>query len=390
MPDIDVIVVGSGLVGAAVAYDLHRAGQRVVVLEREQELAAGASRSNSGVLHTGFDSPPGTFETQMIREQAGRWPHIFDELNIPYRIPGALLLAHTEAETQQLAGIAQKAALNGVDTELLDEAATRAAEPNCRAQASLRVPGEAITDPYEVVSRLLHGCDVRLGWQVEGVAPGGDGVKEDRVRVWGPQGELWARFVVNCAGLFADDLGNEGFSITPRRGEFVVFSDGSARLAHHILLPIPSEFTKGVLVFPTLYGQLCAGPTAVDQQDKADWTPQLAALPELQRKACAVLPVLEHEQVVDAWAGLRPVGHPHNFICRFSSRVPQMLHLAGIRSTGLSSCLGLSAWALGQLTAHGLEPRPAAPLSPPPPSSGSPWWQRLNRLREVPALVSRP
>ena len=385
MPELDVIVIGTGLVGAAVAHDLRRAGSEVVVLEREQEPAAGASRSNSGVLHTGFDSEPGTFETQVIREQAGRWRRVFDELNIPYRVPGALLLAHDEAEVGQLAAITRKAALNGVETRRLDAPETRAAEPHSHASASLLVPGEAITDPYEVVKRLLHGCEVRLGWKVEGA-----GTDRDGVRVWGPAGELRARFVVNCAGLFADELGDEGFSVTPRRGEFVVYRQGSARLDAHILLPIPSAFTKGVLVFPTLYGHLCAGPTAVDQQDKEDWTPRAEALADLHRKASAVLPVLGTERVVDAWAGLRPVGHPHNYICRFSTRVPHLLHLAGVRSTGLSSCLGLSAWALAQLMERGLPPRAPRPAMPLPPGSGAPWWQRLNRFREVPALVPRP
>ncbi len=386
MPEIDVIVLGAGLVGAAVAFDLRRAGYEVVVLEREQDLAAGASRSNSGVLHTGFDSVPGAFETQMIRDQATRWQSIFDELNIPYRVPGALLLAHDESEVDQLAAIAQKAALNGVETELLDESATRTAEPHSRARASLFIPGEAITDPYEVVTRLLHGGDVRLGWRVEGVE-----TNSGDVRIWGSQGELSARFVVNCAGLFADELADEGFTITPRRGEFVVFAQGTAQLAEHILLPIPNAFTKGVLVFPTLYGYLCAGPTAVDQEDKEDWTPHATSLPTLHRQASAVLPILEHERVVDAWAGLRPVGHPHNYICQFSTRVPQMLHLAGIRSTGLSSCLGLSDWALRQLNSHGLPARtPRTTTSGPSPiSSGQPWWQRLNRFRGVSGHVSR-
>jgi len=148
MNETDVIVVGAGLVGAAVAYELRRAGQRVVVLERERELCAGASRSNSGVLHTGFDSTPGSFETRMIRDQAARWPSVFEELGIPYKIPGALLLAHSEAEEAQLPDIAQQAALNGVHTELLDEAETRRAEPHSRARASLLVPGEAIADPF--------------------------------------------------------------------------------------------------------------------------------------------------------------------------------------------------------------------------------------------------
>jgi len=385
MPELDVIVIGSGLIGAAVAHDLRRAGHEVMVLEREQELAAGASRSNSGVLHTGFDSVPDTFETRMIRGQAGRWRQVFDELSIPYRVPGALLLAHDQVEAEQLGAIAHKASLNGVETRRLNAQETRAAEPGCRASASLLIPGEAITDPYEVVTRLLHGCEVRLGWKVEGIETDREGV-----RVRGAQGELTARFVVNCAGLFADELGDEGFSVTPRRGEFVVYGEGTAQLARHILLPIPNAFTKGVLVFPTLYSHLCAGPTAVDQQDKADWTPRAEALMELHLKAGTVLAALETERVVDAWAGLRPVGHPHNYICRFSERVPNLLHLAGVRSTGLSSCLGLSAWALGQLMDRGLParaPRPALPL--PPGNRSMPWWQRLNRLREVPTLVPR-
>jgi len=387
MLEYDVIVVGAGLVGAAVAYDLRRAGHAVVVLEREQELAAGASRSNSGVLHTGFDSPPGTFETQMIRHQAQRWLPIFDELNIPYRVPGALLLAHNESEVRQLAGIAEKAALNGVMTKELNEAATKAAEPHSHALASLSIPGEAITDPYEVVTRLLYGTEVHLGWTVKGIEPT---EPEGGVRVWGPKGEFRAQFAVNCAGLFADELGNNDFTITPRRGEFVVFEAGTAPLAQHILLPIPTAFTKGVLVFPTLYGSLCAGPTAEDQLDKDDWTPNADALPKLHRQACEVLPILETRTVVDAWAGLRPVGHPHNYYCQFSARIPHLLHLAGIRSTGLSACLGLAAWTLDQLRRQGLRtgtPRPE--MTPPPPSSGEPWWQRLNRLREVSAPVSR-
>lgn len=385
MTDVDVVVVGAGLVGAAVAFDLRRAGCRVVVLEREGDLAAGASRSNSGVLHTGFDSTPGTFETQMIRDQAGRWRGVFDALNIPYRVPGALLLAHDEGEVAALGAIAENAAVNGVPVERLDEEATREAEPHSRALASLHIPGEAITDPYEVVTRLLHGAEVRPSWTVDGIEADGDGVL-----VHGPQGELRSRFAVNCAGLFADEVGADGFTVAPRRGEFVVFGPHTGSLVRHILLPVPDAYTKGVLVFPTLYGHVCVGPTAVDQVDKDDWTPRPDALETLRGKAGEVLPVLAREEVVDAWAGLRPVGHPHNFICRFSGRVPHLLHLAGIRSTGLSSCLGLSAWALGQLVARGLPVRTGEHIPPPPPAAGHPWWQRLNALRGVTPDVPRP
>ena len=381
MQSVDVVVIGAGLVGAAVAYELRRAGQRVRVCEAEGEAGAGASRSNSGVLHTGFDSTPGHFETRMIRRQAERWPGIFDALRIPYRVPGALVLARRE-EAPALEELAQGAAVNGVAVELLGREALRRAEPGVAAEAALRVPGEAITDPLEVVARLLADVDLRLRCPVTRVEAHPDGVQ-----VVTAQGTWQARFAVNCAGLFADELTGE-FRITPRRGEFLVFERGSAALVRQLLLPLPQAQTKGVLVFPTLHGHLCAGPTAEDQSDKRDWRPRQAALERLRAQAVEVLPALEGVPVVGAWAGLRPVGHPHNYLCQFSERVPALLHLAGIRSTGLSACLGLSAWALEQLRDRGLSPRPARAATVLPPTPAAPWWERLGALRGLPDPLS--
>lgn len=378
MKTVDVVVIGAGLVGAATAFELHRAGHRVVVCEAAGELGAGASRSNSGVLHTGFDSPPGTFETAMILRQGGRWRAIFEALRVPFRTPGALLLARG-AEVEALERLARGAAHNGVGATLLGREAVRRLEPGAPADAALHIPGEAITDPLEVIARLLGGVEVRLGDAVRGVEANADG---QGLRVVSAGGDLHAKFVVNCAGLFADELTRE-FKVTPRRGEFIVFEKGSAALVKHILLPLPSAFTKGVLVFPTLHGHLCAGPTAEDQDDKRDWRPRPAALGVLRRQTLAVVPALRDAKVVDAWAGLRPVGHPHNYLCRFSERLPGVLHLAGVRSTGLSACLGLSGWALEQLEARGLPKRPPRPLRALPPSAPQPWWERLNALRGV-------
>ncbi len=377
---VDVVVIGAGLVGAAVAFELHRAGHRVVVCEAESELGAGASRSNSGVLHTGFDSPPGTFETAMILRQSGRWREVFGTLGIPFRTPGALLLAHGN-EVTALERLEDGAAQNGAEVHLLGREAVRRLEPGISADAALHIPGEAITDPLEVITRLLYGIEVQLGCTVMGLGAHADGLRLETHR-----GELQSSFVVNCAGLFADELTRE-FEITPRRGEFIVFERGSAALARHILLPLPNSFTKGVLVFPTLYDHLCAGPTAEDQHDKRDWKPRPAALADLRHQAVAALPALRGVPVVSAWAGLRPAGTPHNYLCRFSEQLPGLLHLAGIRSTGLSACLGLSSWALEQLTAHGLPARPPRPLQTPPQSISQnipqPWWERLNALRGV-------
>ncbi|HEX7003694.1 MAG TPA: FAD-dependent oxidoreductase [Trueperaceae bacterium] len=380
MEQFDVVIVGSGLVGAAVAWELSRAGVRTAVLEASNEIAAGASRSNSGLLCTGFDSEPGTLETEMILEQGRRWRPVFDSLGIPYRIPGALVLAHDEAQEARLPALARNASQNGVETTLLDRAEVARREPGVRARAALLVPAEAITDPYEVVRGLLSQTpEVRLEWPVREVSSVNGGAE-----VAGPAGRIAARFVINCAGLYADEVAADGaFQITPRRGEFLAFGEGSAERIRHILLPVPSGRTKGVLLFPTVHGRLCAGPSAIDQVDKEDWRPRANELSRIRARAAEILPELASVKPVAAWAGLRPVGHPRNYYVGWSSRVPSMLSIAGIRSTGLSSCLGLSSLALRLLEERGLESRgrELRPLTPAAESMPVPWWERLNRLR---------
>jgi glycerol-3-phosphate dehydrogenase len=379
----DVIIIGSGLVGSAIAYDLTRRGLSVVVLERERELGAGASRSNSGVLHTGFDSEIGTLETKLIRRQAECWPEIFAALKMPYKVPGALLLANS-GEIGKLETIQQNAATNGVETNILSREETKRLEPNAIAKASLHIPDEAITDPFEVMRRLLANIEVRLNTTVSSVEE-----NNDILAVITNNGRLESHFVINCAGLFADELTDE-FQITPRRGEFIVFEKGTANLVNHILLPMPNKFTKGVLVFPTLHGYLCAGPSAEDQHDKHDWTPHRDILPTLHEKATQMLPKLKDLQPINAWAGLRSVGHPRNYFIEFSKRVPNLLHVAGIRSTGLSACLGISDHVINRLKERGLEPKKfTLSFNTPTFNDFKPWWERLNALRNVDISFAR-
>lgn len=380
MEKFDVVIVGSGLVGSALAWELTRLGAHLVVLESSSEIAAGASRSNSGLLCTGFDSTPQTLETRMILEQGKRWRPIFDGLGIPYRIPGALVLANDQTEAERLPGLAENAQRNGIETILLERSEIREREPGVSAVAGLLVPGEAITDPYEAVRGLLSVvADVRLGWPVQRLS-NDKGVTV----VSGPAGSIAGRFIVNCAGLYADDVAGDGsFRITPRRGEFLVFGEASARRVNHILLPLPTGETKGVILFPTVYDQLCAGPSAVDQNDKDDWRARPEELQKIRSKAISILPELESVEPTASWAGLRPVGHPRNYYLEWSEKYRSLLNVAGIRSTGLSSCLGLSQLIAGLLIERGLKLKEssALPTPPRPDAPAIPWWERLNRLR---------
>lgn len=364
MEHFDVAVIGAGLVGAAVARELHAGGVRTVVLEATPQIAAGASRSNSGILCTGYDADPHSLEARMILEQGVRWRPIFSKLGIPFRTTGALVLARSDTQLAALAGLADNAESNGVTTELLTGEQLARLEPAAVGKAALLVPGESITDPYEVVRRFLaDGPEVRLRWPVARVDPAGESV-----RAIGPAGTVSADFAVNCAGLRGDDVADDGsFRISPRRGDFLVFGRDAAISPAHILLPVPDQRTKGVLVFPTVHGNICAGPSAVDQVDKDDWRPRPAELQKIRNQAIELYPPLEHLEVIGSWAGLRPVGHPHSYIVEWSKRAPSLLNIAAIRSTGLSSCLGLARLAIELLAERGL-PLPAQqtgrPFSP--------------------------
>ena len=381
MERYDAVIIGAGLVGAALAFDLSCLGVRVLVLEMGSEIGAGASRTNSGILHTGFDSKPGQLETALIRAQAQRWPEVSKQLKIPYKIPGAILLAKNAVELRQLEGIAHNAALNEVEVKQLSKSKASALEPNLAAEGGLLVPGEAMTDPLALMRGLLNGIAVRLGTRVQAIEDRGEWLE-----VIAPQFRVQAPFVINCAGLFGDQFFDDsGFQIVPRRGEFLVFPQECSGLINRIILPIPNNFTKGILAFSTLYGYLIVGPTAENQADKTDWTPHSAGLQTLWNKAAELFPTLADIRPIDAWAGLRPHGEPQTYRLEFSPTVPNLLHLAAIRSTGLSACLGISQYAVQMLRERGLNTSSTSLHSPPvvPYTLTTPWWTQHNALHRV-------
>jgi glycerol-3-phosphate dehydrogenase len=373
---VDVAVIGGGVVGIAVAYALARRGVGAVVLEGRDELALGASGTNSGILHAAFDSAPGELETRLILRSAQLRDAVLDELGVPVVRCGAILAPRDEREAQTVAALAENARANGVAAALRDDGA-------------LAVPGEAITDPVAYAHALARaavggGAQVRTSARVEaierslgrlvlGIAGGGD---------------LACDVAVNCAGLYADEVarlvGDDSFEIYPRKGEFFVFDPPGGRPLDTILLPVPTERTKGVLVFPTIDGRVVAGPTAHDQLDKGDWSVRPQARDEVLSKACAMLPALEGAEPVFAYAGLRPAGRDVNYVIWPSAACPQLINVAAIRSTGLSASLGIGEHVTGLVADAGVALGPDRALrGHPAPAAEVPWWRRsaLHRAR---------
>lgn len=310
----------------------------------------------------------------MIMAHGQRWRAIFDELKIPYRLCGAVLIAQDSAQLGQLEAIERTARGNGVKVKAYDRGQIRQFEPKAKAAGGLLIPDEAITDPYEMVSRMLTaGPKLRYSSRVSAVEP-----RDDAAIVRCESGDVEARFVINCAGLFADEIaGDSSFSITAERGEFVVFPEEAAMLTDHIVFPLLDG--KGTIVFPTLYGHLCAVATTGAQSDKADWKVRPQGQDSVQAEAAKLIPKLADFKPVDSWVGLRAVGHPRSYAVEWSKRVPRMYNVAGIAS-GLSAALGISTYVLDRCRDRGLNVK--ARSSRVARGAGDPtfpWWQRRKR-----------
>jgi glycerol-3-phosphate dehydrogenase len=376
--DAPVTVIGGGVVGAAVAYTLARHGVQSIVLEAEPEFGLAASGTNSGIVHTGFDSPPGELETQLILRAAALRDAVLQDLHVPIRRCGALLRPNGAEEAETVRGIAAHAEANGVQVELDDDGV-------------LHVPGEAITDPVAYTRGLIAaagsgGADARTSSRVERIARVGEGLA---LGVAGG-GEVTCRVAVNCAGLQADEVarlaGDDSFTIYPRKGEFFVFEPPEP--LDRILLPVPTERTKGVLVFPAIDDHVIAGPTAHDQVDKDDWSVRPAAYDEVMEKARAMWPALDGLEPIASYAGLRPAGRGGvNYMIGPAPGCPALINVAAIRSTGLTASLGIGEYVSRLVAAQGVELGPDRRLAPDPNGVGAaadlPWWRRTAQAKAV-------
>jgi len=353
----DVAVIGAGVVGCAIARRFTLEGARTIVLEKGHDILDGASKSNSAILHTGFDAPPESREARCIQAGYQEYERIRGALNLPLDRCGALVLAWTEEQEARLPTLMQQARDNAVDDiKLLSRSETVGLEPNLATQvrASFRVPREALIDPWSaphayLEQALLNGamlkrnCAVRAGefdgqqWHLET-----------------SHGTIHTKFVINAAGLFGDHidkalLGRTDFEIRPRKGQFIVFDKTAARLSRHILLPVPTETTKGIVVCRTIWGNLLVGPTAEEQSDRetAELVPE--PLDYLHQKGIEILPALATEDITAFYAGLRPASGQKEYQIRAHAG-HNMITVGAIRSTGLSAALGIAKYVfdLGQ------------------------------------------
>ncbi|WP_335948297.1 NAD(P)/FAD-dependent oxidoreductase [Salipiger bermudensis] len=347
--EMDVAIIGAGVVGCAMARRFALEGARVCVLEAAPDILSGASKANSAILHTGFDAPPGSLELSCMQDAYDEYMEIREAMNLPVLETGAMVAAWTEDEEARLPDLLAQAQGNGVtDTRIIsrDEALARETALAGHVRGALLVPREHVIDPwsaplaYATQAKAL-GAEFRFNAPLTGARRDGD--------TWQLEtgaGSLMAKTVVNCAGLYGDKVeeiltGTPSFEIRPRKGQFVVFDKAASQHLRTILLPVPNERTKGVVLTRTAFGNLLVGPTAEEQEarDRPDvTTPELEMLIS---KAVELVPALQDMPVTAVYAGLRPASERKEYRVHADADLGYYC-AGGIRSTGLTAALGIA------------------------------------------------
>lgn len=399
----DVAIIGAGIVGCALAYKLSQYRLKILLLDKNSDVGEGTSKGSSAIVHTGFDAPPGTLESRLVTEASRQWPELAEKLKIPFESCGALLLATDEEQYDQLEKIREKAIRNGVpDIRSVDRdtAADLEPEANKEALGGILIARESIADPFtasvafaEVA--LENGTDILLGTEVTAFEDTDEPVK---VLVTRSGIRIRTKIVVNVAGLGSEKLAKlyqgEPFDTNPRRGQFLLFDKVSRQNIRHILLPIPTAQTKGVLVIPTIFGNLMAGPTAEDFQHDDDCVTDTVTskLEQLLEGASKLYPGLKSQPAIGLYSGVRANCSQGSYWIRCNDNHPGILTVAGIRSTGFTSSPALDEYLIDKLNKDmglNLEVNPSA-TDCREANRWPGWWKRpyeeKTAVREDPAL----
>ena len=357
----DIAIIGAGAVGSAIARELSRYDINIVLLESISDVGMGTSKASTAIWHTGFDAKPGSLEAQLMHRSYTLMEAYMPEAGIPFERIGGLLIAWNQDQLDTLPKLFEKAHQNGVtDVSLVSAEEVYKLEPRLGpgALGGMFVPGEGILCTFTVplacaTQAVVNGVTLKLDFRVQSIET------ENDVHVISSEKEsVQARWVINAAGLFSDEINNHfghtNFKVTPRRGELIVYDKLARPLVNHVLLPVPTAITKGVLISPTVYGNILLGPTAEDLPDKTATNTSASGLATLMEKGKAILPELLDEEVTALYAGLRAATEHSDYqIALHAER--HYVCVGGIRSTGISAALGIAEYVTELLREGGVK-----------------------------------
>ncbi len=341
----DVIIIGAGVTGAAVARELSRYETNVCVLEKEEDVCCGTSKANSAIIHAGYDCEPGSCMARMNVRGNEMMDQLCKDLDIPFKRNGSLVVCIHKEELPGLKDLYDRGIKNGVPgMKLLTREEALEMEPNLTdsVEGALYAETAGIICPFKLNIAMaenanVNGVDFRFNTRVENITRGSDELWHLRTN----NGEYTARYVVNAAGVYSDVFHNmvssKKINITERRGEYYLLDRAVGGHVSHTIFPQPTKYGKGILVAPTVHGNLLVGPTAIDQEDKEATNTTQYGLGEIAEKASENVKNLPLRSVITSFSGLRAHEDSHEFVLGEVSDAPHFIDCAGIESPGLTS-----------------------------------------------------
>ncbi|MBR2053748.1 MAG: NAD(P)/FAD-dependent oxidoreductase [Clostridia bacterium] len=355
----DVAIIGCGVVGAAAAFELSKYKLNIAVLEKENDVALGASRANSAIVHAGYDPEPGTLMARLNVQGCAMAEQLCKDLSVPYEKIGSLVLAFSESERKTVKKLYDRGVKNGVpDMQILSREEVLQMEPEVSPEVmgALYAPSAGIIGPWEYTIAFAevavqNGAEMKLRTKVEGID-----WTEDHYVIHTNKGDVEAKYIVNAAGVHSGEIhemvAEKSFEIRPNRGEYYVLDKCEVTKARHTLFQCPNENGKGVLVSPTVGGNLIVGPNAEGVSGEEDNNNTANGMAFVQKMATKSVPNINYRHSIRNFAGVRANLNKDEFQIGVAAK--QFIDLAGIKSPGLTSAPAIALECIHLLQGEGL------------------------------------
>lgn len=356
----DVVIIGAGVIGGMIARNLSKYDLEIILLEKENDVAMGATKANSAIVHAGFDAKEGTLKAQLNVEGSKMMKNITDELGVKYQKNGALVIGFDNDDEKTIEALYKRGINNKVENlKIIDKEEIKKIEPNLSYEVTkaLYAPESAIICPYELTIAAIgnamdNGAALKRNFLVENIKKSDEGFE-----IFSQNEKIKAKYIVNAAGVYADKIanmvGDTSFSITPRKGEYILLDNECEKLVSHTIFKTPDKMGKGILVSPTVDKNIILGPTAKDMDDKEN----NKTTPEGYEKIISLAKKYTDNKVqinktITSFCGIRAVSDTDDFV--INSPVKGFVNAAGIDSPGLSSSGAIALYVTNILKDNGL------------------------------------
>ena len=353
-------IIGAGVVGGMLARELTRYGLSVCILEKENDVAMGASKANSAIVHAGFDAAEGSLKALLNVKGSKMMAKVAEELGVKYKNNGSLVIGFDEDDKKKIESLYERGTKNGVEgLEILDQAALKEKEPNIseNATCALWAPTGAIICPYELTvaavgNAIDNGAELKLNFEVKEIKK-----LENGYVIKSENDEIEAEWVINAAGIYSDKIakmvGDDSFDIHPRKGEYILLDRECFGLVNSTVFRTPSKMGKGILISPTVDNNILLGPTSTDELDKDNTATTQAGLDKIIKESLENVEYVPLNKAITSFCGIRSVGSTGDFIINCVEK--GFINVAGIESPGLSASPAIAEYVRNLMEEMGVE-----------------------------------